>query len=80
MLRIEYCDMLLMPVNVWNKRGMSESKNNNSQFWQIFVTLLILFGIISIMSQNFTWDWYYTWGAVTVTTVVVVFIFRKFNR
>ena len=72
--------MLLMPVNVWNKRGMSEPKNNNSQFWQIFVTLLILFGIISIMSQNFTWDWYYTWGAAAVTTVVVVLIFRKFSR
>ena len=69
-----------MSINVGNKRRMSESKNNNSQFWQIFVTLLILFGIISIMSQNFTWDWYFTWGAAAVTTVVVVFIFRKFSR
>lgn len=59
---------------------MTEQGNADRRFWQIFVTLLILFGIISIMSQNFTWDWYYTWGAAAVTTVVVVFIFRKFSR
>ena len=59
---------------------MSESEKSDSRFWQIFVTLLILFGIISITSQKFSFEWYYTWGAAAVTTVIVVLIFRRLSR
>tara|TARA_Y100001934_G_C12213333_1_gene707209 strand:- start:190 stop:366 length:177 start_codon:yes stop_codon:yes gene_type:complete len=57
-----------------------EEKKSNSRFWQIFSTLLILFGIISFTSQKFSFEWYYTWGAAAVTTVIVLLVFRRLSR
>ena len=59
---------------------MSESEKSDSRFWQIFVTLLILFGIISIISRTYAIAWYYTWGAAAVTAVIVVLVFQRFIR
>ena len=59
---------------------MSESEKTDSRFWQIFVTLLILFGILSIISRTYGIAWYYTWGAAAVTAVIVVVVFQRFIR
>ena len=61
-------------------RHMSESEKHDSRFWQIFVTLLVLFGMISIISRTYAIEWYYTWGAAIVTTVIVVVVFQRFIR
>jgi len=63
---------------------MSEEKKSESRFWGIFITLLIVFGIISIISNKFAVEWkeqlLITLGGGAVATVIVVFIFRKWSR
>ena len=61
-----------------------EEKKGDSRFWQIFVTLLILFGIISIISRTLDVDWQYqlfgSLAAAVVTTVIVLLVFRRLSR
>ena len=63
---------------------MSEEKKSESRFWSIFVTLLIVFGIISLISRmlNITWQYQLlgTLAAAALTTFVVVLIFRRLSR
>ena len=63
---------------------MSEEKNSESRFWSIFVTLLIVFGIISLISRMLHITWQYqllgTLAAAALTTFVVVLIFRRLSR
>ncbi|HJN67337.1 MAG: hypothetical protein QF408_09090 [Pirellulales bacterium] len=63
---------------------MPEEKKSENRFWGIFVTLLIVFGIISLISRMFKVEWQYqlfgTLAAAAVATVVVVFVFRKLSR
>ena len=60
-------------------RHMSESEKSDNRFWRIFVTLMIAFGTISIISRNYEVEWYYTWGAAALTAILVVFVFRKLS-
>jgi hypothetical protein len=63
---------------------MSKQEKDKTQFWGIFVTLLIVFGIISLISRMLPIGWIYqllgTIIAATVATCVVVVIFRRLNR
>ncbi len=58
---------------------MPEEKRADSRFWGIFATLMIAFGIISIISRKYEVEWYYTWGTAALTAILVVFIFRKLS-
>ena len=58
---------------------MSQEKKSDSRFWRIFATLMIVFGIISIISRKYEVEWYYTWGTAALTAVLVVFVFRKLS-
>ena len=58
---------------------MSESEKSDRRFWRIFATLMIAFGIISLISRQFGLEWYYTWGAAALTAILVVFVFRKLS-
>ena len=63
---------------------MMEEKKSENRFWSIFVTLLIVFGIISIISRTLDVDWQYqllgSLAAAVVATVIVVFVFRRLSR
>ena len=63
---------------------MMEEQKSENRFWSIFVTLLIIFGIISIISRTLDVDWQYqlfgSLAAAVVTTVIVVFVFRRLSR
>ena len=71
--------MLAGQRDFWENRHMSKSEKSDSRFWRIFATLMIVFGIISIISRKYEVEWYYTWGAAALTAILVVFVFRKLS-
>ena len=63
---------------------MPEEKKSENRFWGIFATLLILFGIISLISRRVDVNWQYqllgTLVAAALATAVVVIVFRRLSR
>jgi len=62
----------------------SEKKTTGSKFWAIFVVLLIAFGIIRFVANRIdisaTSLLIVKLVAAAITTVVVIFCFRRFAR